>query len=167
MIRINGCNPQMLVVLLVSCFVLGFGNKSIRPIENQVLFTDWIKITEHNGETVIYNSCDMGNLILSLSRNHQKNYLKLHGEQEDVDFEILRIIQENDTTHVQVIELNSGFKQSFKFNWIDKSKGLGRWRTQFMTGFKSDINFVNKANKNKFRIMNQPCRDCWGDACDE
>lgn len=143
------------------------GNKLLHRTQEDELMTDWIKLSLINKEQVVYNSCEMGNLILTVEEINNRASLRMHGEQEDSYFQIQSSMQVGDTIQLQMQVTNTKIKQSFWFNWVDKTRGVGRWRTEYRTGHKLDLSFVNKKYLNSFKIVNQPCRECWGDECDD
>lgn len=128
---------------------------------------EWVRLTDKNGKLIVYNSCDAGNLLLTISNNRDHFELLLHGEQEDYDFEILESAQLNDTIFLKAKWKGSDEKQDFKFFWTNKEKGLGRFVTTYSNGFTSDNLFVTGDKQTNFEKFNQPCRECWGDECDE
>lgn len=128
---------------------------------------EWVRLTDKDGKLVVYNSCDAGNLLLTISKNRDHFELLLHGQQEDYDFEILETAQLNDTIFLKAKWKGSDEKQDFKFFWTDKEKGLGKFITTFSSGFTSDNLFVTGDKQTNFDKFDQPCRECWGDECDE
>jgi hypothetical protein len=127
----------------------------------------WVKLTEKNGNLVVFNSCDAGNMLLTFSKYTDRFELLLHGEQEDYNFEILETRHHSDTTYFKAKWKNTEEKQDFKFIWIDKEKGLGRFITLYSSGFTSDNLFVTSEKQTNFQKIDQPCKECWGDECDE
>lgn len=128
---------------------------------------EWVRLTDKDGNLVVYNSCDAGNLLLTISNNRDHFELLLHGQQEDYDFEILETTQQNDTISLKAKWKGSDEKQDFKFFWTNKEKGLGRFITNYSSGFTSDNLFVTGDKQTNFDKFDQPCRECWGDECDE
>lgn len=132
-----------------------------------LLSKDWVRLTEKDGKLIVYNSCDAGNMLLTISKVSDHFELLLHGEQEDCDFEILETTQLNDTIFLKAKWKDSDEKQEFKFFWTNKEKGLGRFITTYSNGFTSDNLFVIRDKQTTFEKFDQPCRECWGDECDE
>lgn len=128
---------------------------------------EWVRLTDKDGKLVIYNSCDSGNLLLTISKNSDQFELLLHGQQEDSDFEILETTQLNDTIFLKAKWKDSNEKQDFKFFWTNKEKGLGRFITTYSNGFTSENLFVTRDKQKNFEKFDQPCKECWGDECDE
>lgn len=128
---------------------------------------DWVRLTIKDGKLVVYNSCDAGNLLLTISKLDNHFELLLHGEQEDFDYKILEASQLNDTIYIQAKWKDSDKEQKFKFFWTEKEKGIGRFITTFSNGIASDNLFVIKDKQINFEKLDQPCRECWGDECDE
>jgi hypothetical protein len=127
---------------------------------------DWVRLTEKNEKFIVFNSCDEGNLLLSISKKGEKFGLLLHGQQEDYHYEIVESKQVNDTVFINAKWVDSNKRQDFKFFWINKEKGLGRWVTQYTSGTLSDNTFVVADRQSDFEQVDQPCRECWGDECD-
>lgn len=128
---------------------------------------DWVRLTDKDGKLVIYNSCDAGNLLVTFSNNKGHFELLMHGQQEDNDFEILETTQIYDSIFLKAKWKDSDEKQDFKFYWSNKEKGLGRFITTYSTGFTLDYLFVTSDKESNFEKFDQPCRECWGDECDE
>jgi hypothetical protein len=127
---------------------------------------DWVMLTPKDGGYIIYNTCDSGNLLLTIDRAAAT--LLLHGTQEDYEFDILKsYIGENDTIVVNAKWKGAEQLQDFKFIWEDKAKNIGRWITTYDTGYDSNCVFVPANLQSQFPVVNQPCRECWGDECDE
>lgn len=133
----------------------------------KLLPSDWVRLTEKDGKLVVYNTCDAGNLLLTISKKKENFELLLHGQQEDYDFEIMESFQLNDTILINAQWKDSKEKLAFKFFWTDRKKGLGRWTTNYANGFISDQVFVTKDKQTSFEKIDQPCKECWGDECDE
>jgi len=127
---------------------------------------EWIRLTEKDGKFVIFNSCDAGNLRLSITKNNANLGLLLHGEQEDYSFEIFEFAQLSDTIFLNTKWTDFDEKQAFKFIWSDKEQGLGRFITTYSNGFTSDNLFVTREKQGNFETYHQPCKECWGDECD-
>jgi hypothetical protein len=104
---------------------------------------------------------------LTISNNRDHFELLLHGQQEDYDFDILETTQLNDTIFLKAKWKGSDEKQDFKFFWVNKEKGLGRFITTYSSSFTSDKLFVTINKQTNFEKFDQPCRECWGDECDE
>lgn len=128
---------------------------------------DWVRLTEKDGHYIIYNSCDAGNLLIKISKKEKQFSLLLYGQQEDSEYEILESSERNDTLLLKAKLKEADEKQEFKFYWTDKAKGLGRFVTTFSSGFTSNNLFVSSDQQKKFKTVDQPCRECWGDECDE
>jgi hypothetical protein len=149
-------------ILLTSCM-----EKKKETFDLNLLQNEWVRLTEKDGKLVVYNSCDAGNLLLTITKTKDYFDLLLHGQQEDYDFEILETSQINDTIFLNVKWKESDEKQDFKFFWTDKEKGLARFITTYSNGFTSDNLFVTKDKQTNFEKVDQPCKECWGDECDE
>lgn len=133
--------------------------------------TEWVELTKTDSGMIIFNSCDGGNLLISLSKSKDTTGLLLHGTQEDYDFVVLRSgLMDNDTVLVNAKWRDGNVNQDFKFVWVDEAKHIGKWMTTY-----KESNYVNyveyicvTADRQKdFKTVNQPCRECWGDECDE
>ena len=165
-----------ILVLLVSCGQspnnANGANENPNQQSNQLTVDlntfpkDWIRLTEKNGKQVIYNSCEGGNLLLTFSKKSDHFELFAHGEQEDENFDIIESTQPKDTVYIKAKSLVSGNIVDYKFIWIDKEKGLGRFVT-ISKSYKSDELFVTSEKQSTFEVIDQPCRECWGDECDE
>lgn len=128
---------------------------------------DWVSLTEKEGKLVIYNSCDAGNLLLKISKNRNNFDLILYGQQEDYEFKVLKSSQLNDTIYFKTKWKNSKKKQDFKFFWINKENEIGKFITRYSNGYLSENIFVTNVKQTRFEKIDQPCKECWGDECDE
>lgn len=163
---------KLLFVLLLIVTLVSFCKESKKEVKQEVfdinaLPKDWVKLTEKNEKFIVFNSCDSGNLLLNISKKGNNFEILLHGQQEDASFEILKANQQKDTVFITTKSLDSNKKQVFKFFWTNKQKGLGRWTTKYPNGLVSDFTFVTNENQNNFEIIDQPCKECWGEECDE
>lgn len=127
----------------------------------------WVRLTKKDGKLLVYNTCDAGNLLLTISKKNGRFGLLLHGQQEDADFEIVDATQADDTIFLQTKWKGANQAQSFKFFWTDRKNGLGRFVTTYPTGLVSDELFVIRNKQINFEKVDQPCRECWGEECDE
>lgn len=148
----------IIIIIITSC---------TQNLEKQIDLNEfpkeWIRLTEKDGEMIIFNSCDAGNLHLSIDKDN----LLLHGQQEDSELTILKSTTLNDTAILQCKWNNSDEIQNFKFIWVKKEEGIGQWITTFSSGWTSDFYFILADKKDEIKIIDQPCRECWGDECDE
>ena len=53
------------------------------------------------------------------------------------------------------------------FSWTDRKNGVGRWVSAFPSGHVLSQSFVTSEKQDNFEKIDQPCRECWGDECDE
>jgi hypothetical protein len=136
------------------------------PFNLATLPADWVKLTKTDSGFIVYNSCEGGNTLLTISNKQNKPGFLLHGTQEDYDFDILETYQLNDTVIIKARWKDSKELQDWKFVWTDKAKQLGRWITTYNEGFTSNEVFVTATKQNNFRKVDQPCKECWGDDCD-
>lgn len=129
--------------------------------------TDWVKLTDKDGKLVIYNSCDAGNLLMSVTKKGNKFNLLLHGTQEDDEYEIIDSRQSKDTILLETKGWAGNNKQTFKMLWINKQNGTCRWITTYPGDYTSNEIFVSKDKAIKYETIVQPCVECWGDECHE
>jgi len=155
------------LILFITTLLISCQETHNEPFDLMTIPENWVRLTENDGNLIVYNSCDAGNLLLSISNSDKKQELLLHGQQEDYDFTISNSRKLNDTVFIDAKWKGTDDKQSFKFIWTDKESGLGRWITAYSNGFTSDNIFVISEKQNNFERVDQPCRECWGDECDE
>lgn len=129
---------------------------------------EWIRLTQTDSGFVVFNSCDAGNLLITIVKGKHSSSLLLHGSQEDYEFEILKsYLGTNDTVLIKAKWINSNELQDFKFVWINKEKKQGQWITQYSSGFTSNFLFVSTDQQTQYPKVDQPCIECWGEECDE
>lgn len=129
--------------------------------------TDWVMLTEHENKLVVYTPCDAGNLLLAITKNEEGYCLLLHGVQEDIPYSISESYKHNDTIMLYTVRKDSRDKQVFKFVWHDHARGVGRWITTHPNGYHSDNIFTTSHRETDYERVDQPCRECWGDECDD
>jgi len=130
------------------------------------LSSEWIKLTQKDGKLIIYNSCDAGNLLLSITEQEKNYNILLHGQQENIEFDVLQSILIGDSVVVKTKWKHEEDVINFRFVWQDKENGIGRWVIP-NSGDLRNILFVDSMNEDNFEQIDQPCRECWGDECDE
>ena len=157
----------LILVLLFLGFITSCQKEKKDYFDLKKLPKHWVKLTKMGGELVVFNSCDNGNLLLTISKKTDKYKLLLHGQQEDSEFEIIESFRQNDTIIIKAKLEDSEEKQIFKFSWLDKNKGIGHWITTYSNDFTLDYIFVEENNQISFKKVEQPCRECWGEECDE
>lgn len=156
------------LALLILTLLLACKQTKKEPFNIATLPADWVQLTKTDSGLIVYNSCDMGNLLLTITNKQNKPGILLHGTQEDSEFDILEAYQSTkDTVIIKAQWYGSSKMQDFKFLWTDKAKQLGRWITTYENDFTSDNVFITAAKQNDFRKVDQPCRECHGDdECD-
>jgi hypothetical protein len=161
MMRISG--------LAIAIFFLLFSCKETKEeaADFGLLQNKWVRLTEKNGKLVVYHSCDAGNLLLTIAKDKSHSSLLLRGQQEDYDFDIIETFHRNDTIFISTQSKKFEYKQDFTFYWTDKQKSLGRFTATLSNGFALDDLFVTINNQTNYEKVAQPCRECWGDECDE
>ncbi len=160
---------KIILVILVGLITLvpSCSRRMEKQFNMESLPNDWIRLSEQGGELVIYNSCDAGNLLLTIQKEKTQHHILLHGQQEDQSFSIVEFYEYKDTVFFNTELSKQETAQVFKFVWLDKQHGIANWSTTFADGLQSDFTFVSKEYQNQFEQIDQPCRECWGDECDE
>lgn len=139
-----------------------------KPFDILSMPADWVTLKKTDSGYIVFNSCDGGNPILSLNKVKDTVGLLIHGSQEDYDYVVLGSeLIEKDTILVKVRWRIWEGNQDFKFVWVDKAKQVGEWITNFKGIGEVSYVCVNSAYQKNFKTVNQPCRECWGDECDE
>lgn len=153
----------LFIIILASC-----KQNLEKEFDMKSLPTEWIKLTKTDTGFIIFNSCDAGNLLMTITNKNNKVGLFMHGQQEDYTFEILKAIQtDSDTVKINTKWTDSEGLIELNFFWDDKAKGLARLISKSTIGIALDETFVTADRQKDFPIVNQPCRECWGDECDE
>ncbi len=138
----------------------------LAPFELSSLPSNWISLTETDSATIIYNTCDGGNLLLTIEL--ADSTILFHGQQEDVQFEFLKYgISRDSVIHFVMSESEGNY---LTFTWTDKKRGLGNWDLSYYyldDGTRKEL-FVSRKNERDFISVVQPCRECWDDEiCDQ
>lgn len=150
------------ILLYTSCSKTTGENFDIRSLPSE-----WVKLTETDSGLVIYNSCDQGNLMVSITHQNNMTGLFMHGMLEDYFLRVVGAVLVDDTIKIKAKWPDSGESEELKFVWIDKDKELSMLISQADNGQSSQVILVSQDEQSNFRIVNQPCRECWGDDCDE
>ena len=155
------------VALILLIFSLNVNSQTIeKSFDLGSLPSDWVKLTETDSGLVIYNICEAGNRLLTITQEKDKFGILLHGLQEDYSYEVLDVSQENDIIEIKAKWKNSEQLQNFKFSWFDSENGIGIWETTFFSGRTDKYKFSTFERQFYFPIVDQPCSECWGDECD-
>ena len=97
-----------LVLLIIIAF---FNQSTAGSFDLSTIPKEWVRLTEKNGEYIVYNSCDSGNLLLTIIKKGEKFGLLLHGQQEDYQYEILESIEVLDTVFIYAKLVDSNKNQ--------------------------------------------------------
>lgn len=155
--------PVLFIVLIqTSC-----RQNADKDFDIKSLPTEWVQLTETDSGFIIYNSCDQGNLLMSITHEIKRTGLFMHGMQEDYYLEVLGAVQSGDTIRMKARWPDSQELEELKFVWADKSKGVGMMISSSENGYSSEVILVTQDKQKYFPTVNQPCRECWGDECDE
>lgn len=122
----------------------------------------WVKLSNHNNEMLIYNSCDAGNSLISIDTNK----FLLHGTQDDFEFLIIEILKTKDDTILFKVESEDKRPLMFQFYLTDKEKEIGIWKINFSNGFSNSEYYVSKEKSSFFKTINQACSECWDNCGD-
>lgn len=155
------------ITLILLMFSLTVNSQTVeRKINLSTLPSDWVRLTETDSGLVIYNICEAGNRLLTITQEKDKFGILLHGLQEDYSYEVLEVLQGNDIIEIKAKWKNSEQLQNFKFSWFDSKNGIGIWETTFFSGRTDKYKFSTFERQFYFPIVDQPCSECWGDECD-
>lgn len=135
----------------------------LTPFNLANLPAEWVQLTKTDSGYIVFNSCEMGNTLLTISKKKDHPGLFLSGTQEDNNFDILESQQANDTVFIKTRWKDSKEIQDFKFVWVDKAKQIGRWITLFSNGYLNNNVYVTAAAQTHFPKVDQPCRECYGE----
>ena len=128
---------------------------------------EWVELTKSTKGLIIYNDCEMGNLVMTIRNVDGKYQLLLHGTQEDDNFDILEAQQKNDTLKISVLRKAFNQTQVFNFIWLDKQKNIGKWITTYSeSGNTVTYLVVDSRFQKDFKSFEQPCIECWGEKCE-
>lgn len=154
----------VVVTALVSC---SDKHPQTKPLNLEMIPKNWIGLTEQEGKKIIYQPCDSQNSEVKLIKNDSSYTILLIGGQDDFLFDIVKYELIGDSIKFKTTWEKSDIQQNFSFVWVQKEKGIGRWKTTFPNGFVLDTEFVEDAHRKSFETIVQPCVECWGDECDE
>lgn len=149
-------------------------DKIALSIENYIC--DLTKLTEKNGKSIIYTSCDGGNTELSIYKYRDTFFLLLYGGQEDDLFVIEECYKtKGDTVFFKVNYYGDNFYSSnitsksgmVKYIINDTLKGTSKWFFTYLD-VSYDNSFVSKDQEKHFDRVNEPCINCFEkEECEE
>lgn len=119
---------------------------------------NWTRLTASKSEYTVYNTCDGGNLKISVYKDDKGWHLLCHGQQEDYLYRITRTVNERNQILFDCVSEDGSSKQQFRFQWTDKHKGLAQWEG---LGWNWKQTFVSLSHEIDFRHEVQPCQECW------
>ncbi|WKN30993.1 hypothetical protein PZB74_18755 [Porifericola rhodea] len=161
---------KMKIIVYISTMILVFGCHQQQSVDYDLLSemnSDWTHLTETDSGLVIFNSCDMGNLEYKIYSKNDTAYILLHGTQEDQEFRIVNLAGTKKDLVIETENVLDNHQQSFKFKYVDETKGIANWITTYPNDYTSDLKFVSARKASDFPTINQPCVECWGEECDE
>ena len=85
------------LILFIATLLISCQETQTENFDLKTLPENWVRLTENEGKLIVYNSCDAGNLLLTISNSGKKQELLLHGQQEDYSFTISNSSKLNDT----------------------------------------------------------------------
>jgi len=132
------------------------------PIFSQVDSAFWnkqfVQLSFKGGDTVIFNPCDALNRTLFIS---QDSIFDNQG-QEQVTMKIANA-EHNDTAWVLHTPL-----ADYTLVYYNETSGIAKWKIKYKPiKYPVKILFVQKEKSNCFKVINQPCKECWGSDCDD
>jgi hypothetical protein len=135
---------------------------ALTPIDLSLWPLDWVRLTETDSSTIIFESCDGGNMIITVDPTDST--LLFHGQQEDITYVFIEAGLASDST-LHFIFGKDKKQDVFTFQWIDKERGIGLWelRPYYLDLESHQVQFVSKQKEGNFNLFEQPCRECWDD----
>ncbi|AWH85233.1 hypothetical protein HYN59_08930 [Flavobacterium album] len=150
------------IILLVIAILSTLTAQSQKQADLASLPADWTKLSLMEDGQVVYNTCDGGNLRLTLYKEGGTWYLLAYGQQEDYLFEIKKATGSK-TIVFDCVWKDTTDKQQFTFTWADKAKGLAKWEAK---GWDWDFTFVSLWDEVSYLHIMQPCKECWDEGCE-
>lgn len=160
-----------LILTLVFLILISLSSKEIRP-DDYVLTTidadlqqKWHKLTLTDSGYVIFNPCDRENETFRISND---TIFISYGH--EVEYFFINYVKRNVKNVYQfaVRSYYSGKTIFFYFSYVDTDRGIAFWKNNDKpVNYETDDLYISDKNKNNFDIVNQPCKECWGDDCDE
>ncbi|NQY31299.1 MAG: hypothetical protein HRT69_17765 [Flavobacteriaceae bacterium] len=157
------------ITIIIVALLIGCKSKNYDKFEKIILSNDfqkdWFMLTERDSGYTIFNPCDAEN------RRQQivGDTLIVHGGHE-IDKYLITSIERNlkDIYLFSTVNILSNDDQPFYFSYVDYESGIGYWKTIYEpVDFDKDLLFISTKDSSNFKVINQPCVECWGEECDE
>lgn len=120
-----------------------------------------VQLTKKDSSLIIYNSCDGGNGLIRYYKEDSQQKILLYGRQEDYYLNIVSSNNINDTTILTAVWVNSNDTTKMKMYWLNKEEGI--WLFSWQNNVSSI--YVDDAYSHEYKIVDQPCFECWEDEC--
>ncbi|UKN03798.1 hypothetical protein K6119_09875 [Paracrocinitomix mangrovi] len=139
-----------------------------QPYELDEFPKNWIQLTKTDSSFIIYESCDMGNGMISITEVENNWTILLHGTQEEFKF---KIINSRISSSGEILINSESFETNEKLNcsisWNEKYSGVAAWKFNWENGHSTINDYVNSEFEKEFEKVEQPCTDCWSqEDCD-
>lgn len=109
-------------------------------------------------DTVIFNPCDAANRTLFISRDSVFD----NQGQEQVALKILN------AHYIDNSWLLKTSLADYTLVYYNEATGIAKWSLKYkQVKYPVKILFIQKAKSDRFKIINQPCKECWDSDCDE
>ena len=140
------------------------GNQMYQVIQwPKGLAGEWFKISEGEGEFIIYNPCDGANNTIHMD----STFLVISEGQDATSFSVLNVEEnESGTMRFRLLNDSSGDTTFHYFDYHDQSKGLAFWAFDEKNLGSMNNLFISGTKKELLKEFNQPCEECY-DNCDE
>lgn len=118
----------------------------------------FVQLSIKNKDTAIFNPCDAVNRTLFISRD---SVFDNQGQEQAV----IKIVN---TEHTDTSWVLHSSLADYTLLYHNKTSGIARWKIKYKTvKYPVKILFVQKEKSDRFKIINQPCKECRGSDCDE
>lgn len=149
---------MILTKFFTAIFLLLCAHDVFSQIDSSFWNKQFVQLSIKSKDTVIFNPCDAANRTLLIK---QDSVFDNQG-QEQVSVKILSA-QHNDTSWVLRTSL-----ADYILLYYNEATGIAKWKIKYKAvKYPVKILFIQKEKSNLFKVINQPCKECWGSDCDE
>jgi hypothetical protein len=152
----------LLIGLLAACTQLKSNDEreSVEQTNSELSLTDlegeWHMVTQEEGEWILFYACDADNTKVTIKGDSivigwGQDATAGKIESWSVDDDKFSLVV-NDSHEINVYEVQPAEDGLMQWHLWDDSEGQSL--------------FVHDRDKNKYRVVKQPCKECWED-CDE
>ncbi|NQY05895.1 MAG: hypothetical protein HRT68_06750 [Flavobacteriaceae bacterium] len=136
----------------------------------QVRFPDiprnYIALTEQKGKTIIFNPCDAANHQVKIDEKDGTIQIYYLEGQEATLLEVESVSKTEKGYAFGGIIYGEFYDKAMEVTPLDTAYEMVNWTLSAFDGNRTMI-FTDAQYKTNYEVVDQPCKECWGDDCDD